>query len=174
MTWWFHLLPPQFSLYLLRFISGLVAFPPGPLQCLHHLSPVRHSCGSDWSSRSNLLPTLSGLSDSYLGFSSSPSSSFYWIFPGISDIVSCLGGPSPVSFFTWDILENRWHLILFFSSDNARSVRSIDLSTNMSINHNTRVVCPSLRESSKSEWRVTNLFWVSIKNQTTNYYLFII
>ncbi len=32
------------------------------------------------------------------------------------------------------------------------------LSTNMSINHTVRVVCPSLRESSRTEWRDTNLF----------------
>ena len=37
------------------------------------------------------------------------------------------------------------------------------LSTNMSINYTTWVVRPALREPSRVEWRVTNLFWVSMK-----------
>ncbi len=34
---------------LLRCISDLVVFPPGPLPCLHHLSPARHSWSPVWS-----------------------------------------------------------------------------------------------------------------------------
>ncbi len=42
-----------------------------------------------------------------------------------------------------------------------------NLSTNISINYTVRVVCPSLREPTRVEWRDTNLFWVPIKSQTT-------
>ncbi len=41
------------------------------------------------------------------------------------------------------------------------------LSTNISINYTERAVCPSLREPIRTEWRSTNLFWVSIRRQTT-------
>jgi hypothetical protein len=43
-----------------------------------------------------------------------------------------------------------------------------DLSTNISINYTVRVVCPSLREPTRAEWRVTNLFLSD--NKKPNYY----
>ena len=43
------------------------------------------------------------------------------------------------------------------------------LSTNISINYTARAVCPSLRESTRAEWRVTNLFLSA--NKKPNYYI---
>jgi hypothetical protein len=37
----------------------------------------------------------------------------------------------------------------------------------MSIKYTVKVVCPSVREPSKAEWKATNFFLVPIKSQTT-------
>ncbi len=92
--------PTQFVLDLWRCIGNPVVFRPSPrpssllspLPCWHHLSPVQHSCGPVWTSRSYRLLVLSVLSDFCLVCSSNPSSSFYWFLPGISGIVSRPGG----------------------------------------------------------------------------------
>ena len=47
------------------------------------------------------------------------------------------------------------------------------LSTNMSINCTARAVRPSLREPSRAEWRVTNLFLSANKKPNYNYYYYI-
>jgi hypothetical protein len=61
-------------------------------------------------------------------------------------------------FYTYHLLSCSWRLL-------SGRLQYLDLnhfltalSTNMSINYTARVVCPSLREPSGAEWRVTKLF----------------